>query len=51
MSKNIKAVPTTEYYAVIAVAQKYVSGWRNGSSDEVAQAFHKDAVMREVLGR
>ena len=45
MSKNIKAVPTTEYDAVIAVAQKYVNGLRNGNSDEVAQAFHKDAVM------
>ena len=45
MSKNIKAVPTTEYDAIIAVAQKYVNGLRNGSSDEVAQAFHKDAVM------
>ena len=45
MSKNIKTVPTTEYDAVIAVAQKYVNGLRNGSSDEVAQAFHKDAVM------
>ena len=45
MSKNIKAVPTTEYDAVIAVAQKYIDGLRNGSSDEVAQAFHKDAVM------
>ena len=45
MSKNIKAVRTTEYDAVIAVAQKYIDGLRNGSSDEVAQAFHKDAVM------
>lgn len=45
MSKNIKAVPTAEYDAVIAVAQKYVDGLRIGSVEDVAQAFHKDAVM------
>ncbi len=45
MSKNIKAVPTSEYDAVIAVAQKYVDGLRVGSADGVAEAFHKDAVM------
>lgn len=45
MSKNIKAVPTSEYDAVIAVAQKYVDGLRVGSADSVAEAFHKDAVM------
>lgn len=45
MSKNIKAVPTGEYDAVIAVAQKYVDGLRVGSADGVAEAFHKDAVM------
>src|SRR4051794_36693782 len=45
MSKNIKAVPTAEYNAVIAVAQKYVDGLRIGSPEGVAQAFHKEAVM------
>ncbi|GAB7543102.1 nuclear transport factor 2 family protein [Cupriavidus sp. 8B] len=45
MSKNIKAVPTNEYNAVIAVAQKYVDGLRIGSAEGVATAFHKDAVM------
>jgi len=45
MSKNIKAVPTAEYNAVIAVAKKYVDGLRIGSAQEVAEAFHKDAVM------
>jgi len=45
MSKNIKAVPTGEYDAVIAVAQKYVDGLRVGSAASVAEAFHKDAVM------
>ncbi|SOD41808.1 nuclear transport factor 2 family protein [Nitrosovibrio sp. Nv4] len=45
MSKNIKAVPTADYNAVIAVAQKYVDGLRIGSVEGVAEAFHKDAVM------
>lgn len=45
MSKNIKAVPTAEYNAVIATAQKYVDGLRIGSVEGVANAFHKDAVM------
>jgi hypothetical protein len=45
MSKNIKAVPTRDYDAVIAVAQKYVDGLRIGSAEGVAEAFHKDAVM------
>lgn len=45
MSKNIKVVPTGEYDAVIAVAQKYVDGLRIGSAEGVAEAFHKDAVM------
>lgn len=45
MSKNIKAVATGEYDAVIAVAQKYVDGLRVGSAANVAEAFHKDAVM------
>jgi hypothetical protein len=45
MSKNIKAVPTSEYNAVIATANQYVEGLRMGSAEGVAQAFHKDAVM------
>lgn len=45
MSKNIKAVPTAEYNAVIATANQYVEGLRVGSAEGVAQAFHKDAVM------
>lgn len=45
MSKNIKAVPTSEYNAVIATANQYVEGLRVGSAEVVAQAFHKDAVM------
>jgi hypothetical protein len=45
MSKNIKAVPTAEYNAVIATATQYVEGLRIGSAAGVAQAFHKDAVM------
>ena len=45
MSKNIKAVPTAEYNAVIATANQYVEGLRIGSAEVVAQAFHKDAVM------
>jgi hypothetical protein len=45
MSKNIKAVPTSEYNAVIATVNQYVEGLRMGSAEGVAQAFHKDAVM------
>lgn len=45
MSKNIKAVPPSEYNAVIATANLYVEGLRVGSAEGVAQAFHKDAVM------
>ncbi|MGF6401289.1 hypothetical protein ABH905_004955 [Pseudomonas frederiksbergensis] len=45
MSKNIKAVPTAEYSAVIAVANQYVEGLRAGSTEGVAKAFHQDAVM------
>jgi hypothetical protein len=45
MSKNIKAVPTAEYDAVIATANQYVEGLRIGSAQGVAQAFHKEAVM------
>jgi len=45
MSKNIKAVPTAEYTAVIATANQYVEGLRVGDAQSVAQAFHKEAVM------
>lgn len=45
MSKNIKAVPTAEYTAVIATANQYVEGLRVGDAQGVAQAFHKEAVM------
>jgi hypothetical protein len=45
MSKNIKAVPTAEYNAVIATANQYVEGLRIGSAQGVARAFHKEAVM------
>lgn len=45
MSKNVKSVPTRDYDAVIAVAQKYVDGLRIGNIEGVAAAFHKDAVM------
>ena len=44
MSKNIKAVSTAEYNAVIAVAQKYVDGLRIGNPEGVAEAFHEEAV-------
>lgn len=45
MSKNIKAVPTHEYNAVIAVAQQYADSLQIGSPEGLAEAFHKDAVM------
>ena len=45
MSKNVKTVPTLDYDAVIATAQKYVDGLRVGSVERVAEAFHNDAVM------
>ncbi|KAJ5396228.1 uncharacterized protein N7487_010531 [Penicillium crustosum] len=45
MSTNVKTVPTTEFDAVIQTANKYTEGLRSGSSETVAQAFHKDAVM------
>lgn len=45
MSKNIKAVPTADYNAVIATANQYVEGLRIGSAESVAQAFHEHAVM------
>lgn len=44
-NQNIKSVPTSDYDAVIATAQKYIDGLRIGSAESVAQAFHKDAVM------
>lgn len=45
MSKNIKSVATSDYNAVIATASQYVEGLRIGNADDVAKAFHKDAVM------
>lgn len=45
MSKNIKAVETVEYNAVVQVAGKYVEGLRLGNPELLAEAFHKDAVM------
>ncbi|MCY1254181.1 putative lumazine-binding protein [compost metagenome] len=45
MSKNIKTVSTSEYDEVVATVVKYVEGLRVGSSQGVADAFHKDAVM------
>lgn len=45
MNTNIKTVPTREYDAVIIVAQQYIDGLRVGSSEDVAKAFHKDAMM------
>jgi putative lumazine-binding protein len=45
MSKNIKAVATREFDAVITTASKYVEGLRVGSVEGVAEAFHTDAVM------
>jgi hypothetical protein len=45
MIKNIKAVPTRDYSAVVAVSQQYVDGLRIGSVDGVGKAFHSEAVM------
>lgn len=45
MNTNIKAVPTRDYSAVVAVVQQYVDGLRVGSVDGVAKAFHPKAVM------
>ena len=45
MSKNIKAVATSEHNAVIAVAEKYVDGLRIGSPERLEEAFHEQAVM------
>jgi hypothetical protein len=45
MSKNLKTVATQDYQDVVATVQAYVDGLRVGSSDDVSQAFHPDAVM------
>ena len=45
MSKNIKAVATHDYNAVIATASRYVDGLREGSVVTIKQAFHEEAVM------
>ena len=45
MSKNIKTVPTQDFEDVVETVAKYVEGLRIGSSEGVAEAFHKDAVM------
>lgn len=45
MSKNIKAVATDDYTAVIETTHKYVEGLRTGSVATIEQAFHKEAVM------
>ena len=44
-SKNIKAVPTSDYIAVIEVVDNYVAGLKVGDSKRVANSFHKDATM------
>ncbi|UZJ58405.1 nuclear transport factor 2 family protein [Pseudomonas sp. KU26590] len=45
MSKNIKAVATHDYNAVITIASRYVEGLREGSVATIKQAFHEEAVM------
>jgi hypothetical protein len=45
VSTNIKTVPTADYDLVIAAVQQYVDGLRIGKSDDVAHAFHEDAIM------
>ena len=45
MSKNITAVPTPDYNAVIDTASRYVDGLREGSVTTIKQAFHEEAVM------
>ncbi|KQV75439.1 hypothetical protein ASC61_10730 [Aeromicrobium sp. Root344] len=45
MTTNIKVVPTQEYDDVVAAVAQYVDGLRVGSADDVARAFHQDAVM------
>ncbi len=45
MSKNVKTVSTRDYEEVVSTVTKYVEGLRIGSVENVAEAFHKDAVM------
>jgi hypothetical protein len=45
MSKNIKAVATQDYNAVIETASRYVEGLREGNIATIKQAFHEEAVM------
>lgn len=45
MTKNTKTVSTQDFDDVIATVAKYVDGLRIGNADDVAKAFHKDAVM------
>jgi hypothetical protein len=45
MSKNVKAVSTHDYNAVVATAGQYVEGLRTGSVATIEQAFHSEAVM------
>lgn len=45
MASNIKVVPTADYQAVVNAVQRYVDGLRIGKAQEVAEAFHEDAVM------
>lgn len=45
MAANMKTVPTVEYDAAIAAADRYVEALRVGSSADLSAAFHKDAIM------
>ncbi|MES0172590.1 nuclear transport factor 2 family protein [Mesorhizobium sp. M0006] len=45
VTKNIKTVPTSDYDAVVSQVMKYVDGLEIGSSKDVAEGFHKEAVM------
>lgn len=45
MTKNIKTIPTSDFDEIIATVQRYVDGLKIGKSADVANAFHKDAVM------
>jgi hypothetical protein len=42
---NIKVVPTAEYDLVVSAVQLYVDGLRAGRAEDVAMAFHEDAIM------
>ena len=44
-SKNIKTIPTSDYFAVVEVVENYVAGLRVGDAKQVAKSFHKDATM------